>query len=117
MGKSLFLKGVLFGALAGGALSLLDRATRESVVSNCKKTTKEVSFYVKNPKVAVNQVKDMTNKIQSTFEQVSSEVSYIMEKVEELKETTPEVVELVEDTKEAFFEKDSADEEIAAANR
>ncbi len=115
MGKSLFLKGVLFGALAGGALSLLDRSTRESVMSNCKKTTKEISFYVKNPKEAVNQVKEVTNKIQSTFEQVSSEVSYIMEKVEELKETTPDVVELVEDTKEAFFEKDS--DEMSAASK
>jgi gas vesicle protein len=117
MGKSLFIKGVLFGAVAGGALSLLDKSTRESVVSNCKKTTKEISFYIKNPGEAVNQVKEMKNKIQTTFEQVSSEVSFIMEKVEELKETTPEVVELVEDTKEAFFEKLPDDEMSIASNR
>lgn len=29
MGKSLFWKGVLYGALAGGALSLLDKSTRK----------------------------------------------------------------------------------------
>ena len=106
MGKSLFLKGVLYGALAGGALSLLDRSTRESVTANCKKATKEITYYVKNPGQAISQIKDMSNQIQSTFEQVSSEVSFIMEKVEELKESTTEVVELMEDTKEAFFEKD-----------
>lgn len=111
MGKSLFWKGVLYGALAGGALSLLDRSTRETVSSNCKKAAKEVSYYVKNPGVAVSQVKEMTGQIKSTVEQVSSEVSFIMEKVEELKESTAEVVELVEDTKHAFFEEDDEEEE------
>ncbi|MEH7346299.1 YtxH domain-containing protein [Bacillus sp. JJ1532] len=116
MGKSLFWKGVLYGALAGGALSLLDRSTRESVTANCKKATKEVSYYVKNPGQAISEIKDMTNQIQSTFEQVSSEVSFIMEKVDELKESTTDVVELMGDTKQAFFEKDEVEESTKIVN-
>ncbi|MBY0122936.1 YtxH domain-containing protein [Bacillus sp. S/N-304-OC-R1] len=111
MGKSLFLKGVFYGALAGGALSLLDKTTRESVAANCKKATKQITYYVKNPDEVISQIQDMTEKVQSTYEQVSSEVSFIMEKVDELKDSTAEVVELVEETKEAFFEKE---EESAA---
>jgi len=106
MGKSLFWKGVFLGAVAGGALSLLDKSTRESVVTTCKKTTYEISFYVKNPGEAVNQVKEVTNKMKSTFEQVSEDVSFIAEKVEELKEGTPQVTKLFGDTKQAFFEED-----------
>lgn len=104
MGKSLFWKGVFLGAVAGGALSLLDKTTRQSVAATCKKTTNQVSFYVKNPGVAVDQVREVTNKMKSTFEQVSEDVSFITEKVEELKEGTPQVARLFGDTKEAFLE-------------
>ena len=112
MGKSLFLKGILYGAVAGGALSLLDKTTRETVGANCKKTTKKIAYYVKNPGEAISQIQDVTEKIQTTYEQVSSELSFIMEKVDELKESTTEVVELVEDTKEAFFDKDDHEREV-----
>lgn len=104
MGKSLFWKGVLYGALAGGALSLLDKDTRETVASGCKKATKEVTHYVKNPGEAIDRAKEMSNQIKTAIEQVSEEVSFIAEKVDELKETTPYVAGLVEDTKEAFIE-------------
>lgn len=112
MGKSLFLKGVFYGALAGGALSLLDKTTRESVAANCKKATKEITYYVKNPGKAISQIQDLSEKIQNTYEQVSSEVSFIMEKVDELKDSTAEVVELVEDTKEAFFDNNEDEKSV-----
>lgn len=101
MGKSLFWKGVIYGAIAGGALSLIDKNTRQAVIANCKKATNEVSFYVKNPGEAVSQVKEMTNKIKSTVEQVNEDISFIAGKVEELSEGSPTVVE---DTKHAFIE-------------
>lgn len=104
MGKSLFWKGVIFGAIAGGALSLIDKSTRQTVISNCKKATSEASFYAKNPGEAISQVKEMTNKIKSTVEQVNEDISFIVGKVEELSEGTPLVVDLVEDTKNKFNE-------------
>ncbi|WP_057775349.1 YtxH domain-containing protein [Cytobacillus dafuensis] len=106
MGKSLFWKGVIFGAIAGGAVTLFDKNTRQSVMLNCKKATSELSYYVKNPSEAIGQVKEMTNNLKSTYEQVSEDLSFIVEKVEELKESSPQVSRLVEDTKDAFFEED-----------
>ena len=53
MSKSKFWKGVLFGAIAGGALSLLDRDTRTTVVAGCQKTTEKITYYVKHPQEAV----------------------------------------------------------------
>ncbi|TKC16267.1 YtxH domain-containing protein [Robertmurraya kyonggiensis] len=102
MSTNKFWKGILLGALAGGAISLLDRQTRTSVVESCKKGTKEVSHYISHPTEMAEKIKVKTSKLRSTVEQVSEDVSFIAEKVEELRDVTPTVVGIVKDTKEAF---------------
>ncbi|WP_077210882.1 YtxH domain-containing protein [Bacillus dakarensis] len=97
-----FFKGILMGAIAGGAISLLDRETRKSVVESCKKGTKEVSYYLSHPTEMAEQIRDKTSKLRTTVAQVSEDVTYIAEKVEELREVTPSVAGLVKDTREAF---------------
>lgn len=97
-----FLKGIVLGAIAGGAISLLDRETRKSVVESCKRGTKEVSYYLSHPNEIAEQIREKTHKLRTTVEQVSEDVTYIAEKVEELREVTPSVAGLVKDTKEAF---------------
>lgn len=97
-----FWKGVLFGALAGGAISLLDRETRKSVADSCKSTAKGVSYFISHPNDIAEKVKEKTSQIRTTVEQVSEDVSFIAEKVEELREVTPAVVGIVNDTKEVF---------------
>lgn len=104
MGKSLFWKGVFLGAIAGGALSLFDKDTRQAVAANCKKTTGEISHYIKHPNEAISQVKEMTNKVKSTIEQVTSDVTFIASKVEELKEGTSENTGLDDDFDESYKE-------------
>lgn len=120
MGKSLFWKGILYGALAGGALTMFDRNTRQTVMASCKKSSSNVGFYLKHPNKAISQVKEVTNKVKSTVEQVSADVSFITEKVEELKEGTPQVAELFEQTKIAFIEDEqegsSKEERLSAQN-
>lgn len=102
-----FWKGILFGALAGGAISLLDRETRKSVMENCKKTAGNITYYVKHPNEVGEQLKEKTEKLRMTVEQVSEDVSFIAEKVEELREIIPSVAGIVKDTKEAFVKPDS----------
>jgi gas vesicle protein len=101
-GTKKFWTGVLWGALAGGAISLLDRDTRQAVAQSCKKTSGELSYYIKHPDEVVEQVKDATTKIRSTVEQVSGDISFIADKVEELREVTPAVKGIVKETKEVF---------------
>ncbi|MDE3837971.1 hypothetical protein C0966_00935 [Bacillus methanolicus] len=103
MGNSKFFwKSVLFGAIAGGALSLLNRETRHAVMNDCKKTAKNISYIVKHPDEVVDQLKQVSSKVRATVKEVSEDVSYITEKVAELREVTPQVAEMVKDTKEAF---------------
>ncbi|WML42970.1 YtxH domain-containing protein [Neobacillus sp. PS3-40] len=97
-----FLKGMFLGALAGGALSLLDRETRQVMKGNCQKATN----IIKNPRRISEQVKEAALKFKATVEQVSEDLSYISEKVEELREATPQVTKLLKETKEVFSKKE-----------
>ncbi|MDF2788369.1 MAG: YfkI [Neobacillus sp.] len=102
MGKNLFFKGIFYGALAGGALSLLDKKTRQDMKVNVKKAYEQVSYLVRHPQEITENVKETAEKIRNTIEQVSEDISYITEKVDELRELTPQVKEVVRETKSTF---------------
>ncbi|EKN63665.1 hypothetical protein BABA_24460 [Neobacillus bataviensis LMG 21833] len=107
--KNQFWKGMLLGALAGGAISLLDKPTREAMKENVQKTSGKVAYIVRNPGEIADKVKGTAAKIKTTFEQVSEDISYITDKVEELKELTPQVTNILKESKEAFTDSEEAD--------
>lgn len=108
MGKNLFLKGIFYGALAGGALSLLDKKTRQEMKINVKKVYEQVSYVVHHPEEITENVKETAEKIRNTIEQVSEDISYITSKVDELRELTPQVKEVVKETKSTFSKNEDA---------
>jgi gas vesicle protein len=97
-----FWKGMLWGALAGGAVSLFDKDTRLVMKGHCQKA----SEMIKNPGETYDQLKDAVIKIKTVVEQVNEDLSYISEKVEELRESTPQVANIIKETKEAFSKKE-----------
>ncbi|UAC48777.1 DUF1216 domain-containing protein [Bacillus aquiflavi] len=106
--SSKFMKGIMLGAIVGGMLSLLDKNTRQCVFQNCRERKDKIVHLMKNPNIVVEQVKETTGKMKTTFEQVNEDVTFITEKV---KEVTPQVVEIVQETKETFSsEKSKIDE-------
>ncbi|MBP3038513.1 YtxH domain-containing protein [Bacillaceae bacterium Marseille-Q3522] len=98
MANNKFWTGVILGAIAGGAISLLDRSTRKEVKETCTKAV----FYVKHPEEAAAMVKNQTEKISAKAEVIREDVSFISEKIQDFKKITPEVVDMVKETKEAF---------------
>lgn len=105
-----FWKGVLFGALAGGAVSLLDKQTRLAMKQNCLIASTTVSNLLKNPEKVSNQIKETACKFKTTVKQVSEDLSYIASKVEELSETTPQVTKLLKETKDTFTKNEENEE-------
>jgi gas vesicle protein len=101
-----FWKGLFWGALAGGAVSLLDKETRLAAKESCQKVTKGVAYVIKNPEEMTNQVKERTLKWKTTVEEIKDDISYIASKVEELKETTPQVTKMLKETKDTFIKKE-----------
>ncbi|MDQ0200617.1 YtxH domain-containing protein [Neobacillus ginsengisoli] len=100
--KNQFWKGMLFGAIAGGALSLLDKQTRSVMKENLQNATDQASYILRNPGEISKKVKGTAVKIKYTVEQVSEDINYIIGKVDELKELTPQVTDMLKDTKDAF---------------
>lgn len=93
---------MLLGAIAGGAISLLDKHTRQTMKENVVTASKKVSYIVRNPG-------EITEKIRTAFEQVSEDITYITDKVEELRELTPQVKEIVKESKDSFSKSDELD--------
>jgi archaellum component FlaC len=97
-----FWMGMFLGALAGGAVSLLDKATRQAVKEDFSKVSSGVAYVVKNPDDFIEDIKEAANKVRSTVEQVTEDVAFITEKVEEIRDVPPQVTELVKGTKETL---------------
>jgi gas vesicle protein len=106
--KNHFWRGMLLGALAGGAISLLDKQTREVMKENVQKTTTKVTYIMKNPREITDKVKETAEKLKTTVKQVSEDISYITDKVEELREIIPHVTDILKETKETFSKSDEA---------
>jgi gas vesicle protein len=113
MGKNLFLKGIIYGALAGGAISLLDKKTRQDMKVNVKKAYEQVSYVIAHPGEITGSIKETAEKIRNTIEKVNEDISFITEKVDELRELTPQVKERVKETRNAFSgPEDSLEEDL-----
>ncbi|WP_064094194.1 hypothetical protein [Rossellomorea aquimaris] len=108
MGSNKFFKGIVFGAMAGGLLSLLDRTTRQEVGSTLKNSGQYISTYSKNPKQLVDSSREVYEKLKVTADQVSKDIQFISEKVDEIKGMTPQVKEIIEETKETFEDSSEA---------
>lgn len=100
--KNQFWRGMILGAIAGGAISLLDKQTREVMTEKVQNTTAKVSYVFKNPGEITDKVKETAEKLKQTVKQVSEDISYITDKVEELRELTPQVTDMIKDTKDTF---------------
>ncbi|ESU32281.1 hypothetical protein G3A_12515 [Bacillus sp. 17376] len=97
-----FWMGMVIGALAGGAVTLLEKSTRQAVKEDLSKVSSSVSYVVKNPNEFIEDLRETANKVRVTVEQVTEDVAFITEKVEEIKDVPPQVTELVKGTKETL---------------
>ncbi len=97
--KNKLLQGIVVGALAGAAISMLDRSTRESVIACSKKKYNQMKDYMENPELVMDQIREKADKIRTTFEDITEDVVFIANQVEVLKEIPQQVVATVKDSK------------------
>ncbi|PMC36693.1 hypothetical protein CJ195_14795 [Bacillus sp. UMB0899] len=99
------VRGMLVGALVGGVISLLDKKTREDVMTTSRVVSTKIKGYVEDPALLTNEVKETFETVKGSIQEVSEDITFINEKVKELKETTPQVMSLIQETKERFIPK------------
>ncbi|PLS14729.1 hypothetical protein CVD28_26510 [Bacillus sp. M6-12] len=100
--KSRFMQWMLYGAMAGAAISLLDRNTRQSMMQGSRNTARGIQMAVRHPNSILNQLREATSTLRSTIEQVSDDVVFIAEQINEVKDITPQMAAVVKETKDAF---------------
>jgi gas vesicle protein len=110
MSRKRFWMGMMIGAVAGGAASLLDKSTRQTVKADFIKVSSGVSYVVKHPNEFLEDIKETANKVRATVEQVTEDVAFITEKVEEIRDVPPQVTELVKGTKETLKKLSASDQ-------
>ncbi|MCM3442652.1 YtxH domain-containing protein [Metabacillus halosaccharovorans] len=99
------VRGMLVGAIVGAVVSLLDKKTRDDVITTSKNISSKIKGYVEDPTVLTNEVRETIDSVKDTVQEVSEDITFINEKVKELKETTPQVMSLIQETKERFIPK------------
>ncbi|KMY45795.1 hypothetical protein AC622_17625 [Bacillus sp. FJAT-27916] len=104
--------GILGGAVAGIAISLLDRNTRNSVMNGSKSMVTNVKSVAKNPDDLVGSLKEMSGKLRTSIEQISEDVAFISSKVDEMKEVPPQVAGVIKETKEVVVDKHTNDDDV-----
>jgi hypothetical protein len=97
--------GILGGAVAGLAISLLDKNTRNSVMTGSKSMMTNAKSMAKNPDDIVGSLKEMSSKLRTSIEQISEDVAFISSKVDEMKEVPPQVAGVIKETKEVVVDK------------
>ena len=102
--KSKLWKGIIIGAIAGAAISMLDRQTRDSAVVCAKKGAKAAYNVVENPNIITDKIKTTSLKVRQAIESVTEDVTVIANQVELLKDIPPQVAAVVKETKEAVID-------------
>ena len=94
--------GIAIGAVAGAALSMLDRSTRETTTKKVKHMVVDVQYYAYNPEEFMNKIQSTTSKVQSMYKTFMHDKDFYLEKINEIQELTPQVKDIVIETKEVF---------------
>ncbi|SDL07394.1 hypothetical protein [Lacicoccus qingdaonensis] len=98
--KNKMIPAILIGAGIGALVSLIDKSTRESVVSSGK----EVGYYAKHPDEAKNKFQNTSGQ-PSKFEQLKDEVMFWKDTVEQIRRENPELEQSIMDAKDTFMNK------------
>lgn len=108
MAKSKLLPSILLGALAGAAISMLDRTTREKTIETTKTVAGTVSYYAANRDELQEMISEKVEQAQSFYNGASDGIQSLMGQVEQFKDMPTTIQSMVSDTKAAFDKEDSA---------
>lgn len=88
MGKGLLYKGMVVGAVVGGAITLLDRSTRKEVIIGLNKTKNKTFYYMNHPSVYMGHVrKQCESATNSILDGMNTTIKLINKVQETLEET------------------------------
>lgn len=109
MGQNKLVKSVIIGAVVGGIISMLDRATRESTVSTVKTTTERAKYYAQNRDEFMELIEGKVAQAQSLYDTAQTNITKLVENADQLKDLPQTIQSMVGDTKQAFSSESTHD--------
>ncbi|WP_031546691.1 hypothetical protein [Salinicoccus luteus] len=91
---------VLIGAIVGAGISLIDKNTRQSVLSR----SKDLKYYAQNPDEAKEKLSSDSGQ-SSKLQSLKDEAMFWKETIEEIRQNNPELEQSIKDAKETFQKK------------
>lgn len=98
--KNKLIPAILIGAGIGALVSLIDKNTRESVLSS----SKDLGYYATHPDEAKNKLQSSSGG-SSKFDQLKNEVMFWKDTVEQIRRENPELEKQIMDAKDTFMQK------------
>lgn len=92
-----FLKGIIYGAIMGGAVTLLDKDVRNQVFTEGKRWTNQVKNIVTNPQEKIEQIGNKISQVQQSFHQLTEDVQFLADKALEIKELGEKTVQTLKE--------------------
>jgi len=107
-----FVKGMIYGALVGGAITLFDKEVREKTLSEGKQKVRQIKGVILNPCETVDKVNRKFEQTRNYIQQFKRDVEFFAEKAEEIKELSLQTVKTFTDERERKeYEKSNSDNE------
>lgn len=98
--KNKLIPAILIGAGIGALVSLIDKNTRQTVMSSGK----ELGYYAKHPEAAKDKLQSSSGG-SSKFEQLKDEVMFWKDTVQQIREENPELEKQIMDAKDTLMQK------------
>lgn len=98
--KNKLIPAILIGAAVGAGLSMIDKSTRESLISN----SKDLKYYAQNPDEAKQKFSSDSGQ-PSKLDSLKDEAKFWKETIEEIRQNNPELEESIKDAKDTFVKK------------
>ena len=103
MGKSKLLPLIALGALAGAAISMFDKATRDHTIATTKKAKENVSYYAENRDELQILIDAKVEQAQTFLNTASDNITSLLAQAEDAKTLPSTIQSLLTETKDAFF--------------
>lgn len=85
MGKKKFYKGLLFGALIGGTITLLDKNVRREVLQGGKALGNRIKETLSRPGDLMESIQGKVQHFRNTYEALNEDLQFLAEKAAEIK--------------------------------
>ena len=101
MGKSKFFKGIVLGAMVGGALTLLDKNVRKEMVRYGKNAGRQIKNAVINPTETIDAIHGKVTVFRQSLADLNEDVQFIIEKANEMKKLSKETIHVLSEAKDS----------------